>query len=1472
MAQGDITSYALALEFTLNDALAQDSLDSIGTKFDSIETQLQTIAQQSTLSFSASLDTTLGLVTQISNEYEQISTAIKAMTAPLSNSNALAENQVGLVTDEGKIVKDDMAKNWQTILDILNKKESLLGTELQLLEDESEETDKIHRNIAQWPKSIEQSLRGLQQVMRSLTDINNAINVNITDADRFVEANYRIYGSQTQLVQQSNRLATQYGVLRGNVIEAVQTFANLRTPIDNINQLVGSTTRFSRATGQATSLTATWQHALMSTGLSAQQAIRTTEFLAVAMRQFGLNARDVNHVLSTQVDQLTQLQLTFGNDTTQAIQQAQIAMGAVARQIGLTDTQVQNVISSLGTMEFWQLRRFAEDVGMLREQMDSASGYTEAYARHIWRLAQEYRNASSDIDRERIRQTAIAIYGNQLGTSMATLGLQVSEQSERFRELNDVMQLVNNVNSASASSMQSLASIYSESNATIQRQLELLQNSFIAAFGTFVNVITPSVVTFLQWVNTFVGGIANAITQVDRWLDSLGLTGDVLRWVIGAFLALVVILGLVISVMNVFGATSRFVSNIGTAVGNAVGNALTGIARGLQAISPYTVTLLALSAVMISVGVAAYLLVLSTARLVELGQEGAMALAGLTVAIIALAIGLATAAYIAAAAAPALFALSAVILAGAIAAYIFAEAVRVLASVGDGAAAALYTLGTALVVISLGLSLVALIATAAVPGLLALSVALVAVGAAAFMFGYGVALIASALQILTPELANNLYLFAVSVIDLSPLLYDAGIALMANGAILLVGSYIIGVAGAVLIVASTLLFLAGLMVYTGALMLVASGPLLSQAANSLAAGAELISWAPVVLLGAALMLIPAAVVLLAVGVMLMAGAGALALAGIYVFIGGYGIQYGAQALNIGAPLLASGALKLLQAIPFLMMASFGALAGSVALVAVGIILAVAGVALLVAGTLVFTGAFLLFSGASLLALAAIMFLPSSIALMAGAMLLFPTAIALIAASIILSVAATIFLVPATLLAVGGLLLLVGGVSLLLGAMSLWTGASFLHPAANMINNAGFSLFIAGGVLFSAGLVLTLGSASLLVSSVIFFVGSTFLLAGALIFTVAVFFLAASIYFFSSLMEVFAESVLPFGLVATGLFVSALLFSFGAILLLAGAVALSVAAPLLVIAGAAIYAATYALQPGVRALENSAVALYEYGPMIGHGARQLLAGARDLQAAAPLLDSSGDALYDASYALQDGIRALRNSSNDISRIGPSIATGASQLLTAGHNIHLASSLMTSSSGNIQSFSNSLPGFASNVVTMSYAVGMLNVVVDSLLSSLSSPIAGRIEALSSNLQSSSLVLLNTVDLIIGTIDSYDRRLTLSTNRLVNSLASVRPAFEFSLYNEQAISQPVFFNEEATTITTDYYRYESLRLLNDIANKLQSVRNSGENIDRTSTEILENNSRNLIRTILNLLSEHLPEIAENSADNSGGGLSGW
>lgn len=842
----DVSRYAVALEFEIADK-ASPTLDLVENKLARIESQVSMLATGAMVQLSdistnletnfAKISETLqvsGLTSTLQNASVQVqadlSKITKSVTA-LTGAYSAVHGMIGSTTDDLKALAaihaanlsvleseaaaiDEALAGWTKISNKLVIKDKQLEEELKKLQKENEEITKAGKGFNLWNTLLKQAGDSVEAYLTSLVDIKQAVILAAQATEEFRFANYRLYGSQSQLAEKSQDLAASAGLFRQQTLEAYAALMDVRVPLDMLDKLAVATVKLERVSGVSTKTTAAWMRSLMVLGTNGAELERRTLNLAVAMNKFGLSASDINSIISEQQSGVAELVKKYGS-LANVLLESQLASTALAASFGGTTEQIHAIgraWTRMETLDFAFVEVDAARLGVLNN-INTALGQQEYLSRAGLVAAERIREieaTSADQTTRMLRlqflQTELSVRsGKAVGDAVYQMGILLKRQLETGTTAEQIMNRTLGVMDRQADAAGRLSEIYDSSNQSLIAQLKLSRDIFTSTFGSLFNALEPSLVAVLQVMNSIlmvvgkifkdllveplkaigtylmivgrllttfiklivailepVGMIINKLFQmilskplkelltsleklgtqlkpmfdalvtgltwalhvinnivegVDRLCDSLGSLGSILRPILGIIMAVIFVLGplrvvtftiglilkamtsllglfglravalrTITFLMGMFGIKLTAAATAATAASAAAPGFFARMAAGLTMLAKNTVTILALAVLITSIGIAVMGLAKGVEMLVQYGMSAVVMLGSLTIAMGALITGLVIASrYISKdpKAFLGLIGLSIGILAVAGAMFIFAKAVNLIAENGN---------------------------------------------------------------------------------------------------------------------------------------------------------------------------------------------------------------------------------------------------------------------------------------------------------------------------------------------------------------------------------------------------------------------------------------------------------------------------------------------------------------------------------------------------------------------------------------------------------------------------------------------------------------------------------------------------------------------------------------------------------------------------------------------------------------------
>ena len=973
----DPNVYALSISLQLDSSDAFKTLAEFGVMASNIEENISSAAQSSLNSITGIVDnlneqlaSSVAMTGQFAAASSKLELHLSQAAASLKDAHStqqdsLADLEERLVNLEKiKSLQEDLEKSVKSEhktggeflnliirwISALENKNLVHGVEADMIKAEH----KLLQNLTGETQKVKKNLKGSVDVMGRLEKATLTVWALIKNFDKetenFVTANYRVYGSQQQIVNSTRELSAEFGVFRQEALATYKALADVKTPRDEIYKLAGTVGRANRITGVGIETLANYSFQLRGAGFNAARTRKQIDMMSAAQRAFGLSTYDVQKAIESQTLSAAEQVLFFGKDAPEAFMKASLGLRALDKELGTNsaDDMMQRLQKTgVDSIVFWDT--FGMDAGeAIAEPMMAQARIAERIASEVGLTLDEIAAGGLHADQmAEITETAKAF---DVTSQMVIAG------AKAHAELNDEQkkQLTTMAGVEKAMEAQIAANKrWAETMDTLTAQLAQLKSTINALVGYFFQLIADALLPFLKVLNwiigvisTLIGWVRSIIGWMEKWIPGFHLLMNVIRFAVGlliGFIAIIVTAGIALASFGfAFGSVSNIVQGgldiitgvadaivaITEAIGESIRVIFVGLGQGLAALGnsvrPVIIPLMQLGVAVLLVGAGFWLMGMGMAAAAEHGLAAVAVLAAMTVAMITMLTTFAIIATVAGPAIPLMLALAAVVLilgAAALLAgagmYLMGMSIEQIGMYGPAAA-------SALPLIAIGILAVGAAGWLGSAGVVMAAGALMILGVALWLIAIPLAMISSAIEGLTGEsltkfadaLLASAWKISLAFIILIPalillpyiaagLLY-AGVVLIAAGALFAVASIMIGF-GAKLLGEGMSAIAAGAKDFTGvdfiwlAWQLLAGGLLLLLAGVPFVIGATLV--------GAAALLLGKGLYSLGEGAQQLEGIDFIAMAG-QLFWGGLWLIAAAIPFTVGALLIGAAALLL----------------------------------------------------------------------------------------------------------------------------------------------------------------------------------------------------------------------------------------------------------------------------------------------------------------------------------------------------------------------------------------------------------------------------------------------------------------------------------------------------------------------------------------------------------------------------------
>jgi len=1077
-ALGDFSQRISNLENEVSEA-ARNALGSIEGITDALKTNLSDIAgiakdinlggSDVEKSFVGASDT-LGDMDQLGlDNLDRLKEEIKL----LEEKKDIVEDLHEILKDED-ILKDDALKGLENINEAIRRKNLGHADELRLLAEEQGLQRAIGdagERIGDNTRRNEGHFRKLVAAARKLWGIIQKFD---EEAEKFKEANYRVYDSMMQLTNRTRYLSARYGVLREDAMAAYKALADVKTPTNEIDKLAKSVGRAQRITGLSAGTLAEYTRGLRAAGSDAERSSKHIGMLIEAQRRFALSTDDMNRMMQSNTETAQEMAFMFGQDAVEQFTLAEAGYRKAGKELGAPAAAIDDIMKKM------KLTGIEASVFYGKLRIDPNADPTERYnqmGEGILEIAKSIVPAATQID----RMTTLT------AEQQARLNL-LSEQI-LFMDKNALLMMIRRQNEINKGNVEMLGTYdalhdklaadlnyrkrLNETYTTASAKWNQIKAGMAGAFGVILSVISEGLYPLLVVLEWVVWGIASVITGIHKftvWLENaLGPLGFIIKWmrvlagmVLG--LAMVIIIaagaltsfalgfaglpGLISGVANIISTFLGLIVDFAVAVGEVIYQVMRGIARGIRAVGSAAAAnalgLLALGAALMMAGAGAYFFAQGMKILVDIPFH--TILIGVLLLVAATYILVTAVGALAPVAGPVVGILwaigGALALIGA-AAWLMGAGLKMAAEafmmIVEAIGPHSPPLWVKLPMVAAGMMILAYAALISAPGLIVLATTMSMLAISAWLLGPPLGMLATALEKLSGDMIKD---FATALWESAGKITGAVLILIPVMLLMPLIAVALIYAGVTLLVAGSLFAVAAILIGFGAKLLGTGMSALAESAKEFK-GVDFIGMAFQLMVG---------------GTMIWAAGVPFAIGATFVGIGALLLGFGMQALGKGA--------KEFQGVNFVWMAGQLAIGGTM--------LWAAGVPFTIGAALVGIGALLLGGGMLLLGKGAKEFQGVNFVWMAGQLAL---------GGVMLWAAGVPFTIGAALVGIGALLL--GGGMLLLGkGAKEFQGVDFVAMA--------YQLMIGGLLLLAAGLPFVIG-ANLVGAGALLLGGGLFLL-------------------------------------------------------------------------------------------------------------------------------------------------------------------------------------------------------------------------------------------------------------------------------------------------------------------------------------------------------------------------------------------
>lgn len=684
----DPNVYALSIQLQLDSTEAFKTLDTFGDSIGKIEQQVTDAVSKSLQNINDTtqqVQSSLGVIADLSSNINSSMRNISITTATdtAENTTANAAKELNNLIEKKEILEEN--------LNILNESHDITTRELRGLEDNLKQIDDItkaisKKNVGHSEENdyIEKDNKLLGESHKSIISVSKAVNslsglwskfsgkvggliTSLAKIDAgteaFVQTNYRAYGSQQLLLQSTRQLSSEIGVSSEVAVATYKALADVRTPREEIDKYAKVVAMANRTTGVAVQTLAIYTARLRFLGVSSDQLESNVRNLTERMRKFGLTTEEISRTIAGISDKASELKILFGGNTSELTKFADAfsTLKGVAKEAGIDAASALDEFTAKATDPVnWRVLQQITDT-----QIDNVDDYKVALLKlgqEISALQKEAASSSADsIEKARISGIILgkleAIGGNaRTADALAAMYNRATKEAggavksvEQFDKVMEIM--ANNVDKQ-----------YSESIATLYAQLRIFKESISPAFTSVLQFVADGLMYLVRGINAVIVPISSIITYIMKtvyeWEKSYPVFGAIVKIfkflaaslvaigivLVVAATALASFVGIVVNAiisLFIFGTTTTLITRNIQAITKTLSRSITqimqAIGQGLNslasAVSSSVLPLIGLSFALLLVAASAMGFAYAVKILADTGQNGAIALVGLTVAL-----------------------------------------------------------------------------------------------------------------------------------------------------------------------------------------------------------------------------------------------------------------------------------------------------------------------------------------------------------------------------------------------------------------------------------------------------------------------------------------------------------------------------------------------------------------------------------------------------------------------------------------------------------------------------------------------------------------------------------------------------------------------------------------------------------------------------------------------------------------------
>lgn len=690
----DPNLYAIKIELSIDSTAAFNSIDSLNRKIVNIEESLNkainsTLAQASiqiqelTKQFDGLNNSVETIGQNHIEQHEQSNEFFKGFKElGIEYDKQLATNEeLKELTEDNLVDHEAIFKTSQLQTNLFEKQNKLQSDTATIL---GEIVDK-HSEIASISKTnsnpLEKSQKSFSDYIKDFDKAVESIGKAISAVDKYIlnlvrltrisedfrVVNYRLYGGLHELAAQSDMIAGKYGLIGIRAREAFRAMMDINVPKAELERYTVTLTKVQRITGIQIETLQSFTKGLRGIGYTVGEVEGYFGQLIKMQANFGLTTSETTRILETFNNKLVKLSMFMNKDSIGGLTESAAAFMKFGKEAGLTNQVIDELNSKLALTGIEALAFYGAMGSLSGNEEERIGGILEQMDRWVNRMdAVKAAGGSLQALQVEMEETFRNAYG--LDDSVIKMFQKIKAEAakanmssvEYFKHVRAMAKKGLDINGEYLRGIDGLTAahrILTDAATTLYNNiLHFIADSiipYIHGISYLISLINQLIGSIVDWWKTneklypILVTVRKAIQYITGALIIVGLAGTAFTGIVSglsaAFVAFIGIIGTAaLAVASFTGVWNFSLGSISATINvffTSIGRAFVRFGAFLVRLS---VPILAVGAAFLLAGAGAYLFAHGVALIAEKSDAGINALIGLTVAILALGIGLVT--------------------------------------------------------------------------------------------------------------------------------------------------------------------------------------------------------------------------------------------------------------------------------------------------------------------------------------------------------------------------------------------------------------------------------------------------------------------------------------------------------------------------------------------------------------------------------------------------------------------------------------------------------------------------------------------------------------------------------------------------------------------------------------------------------------------------------------------------------------